>query len=35
MGSLDVSEVLILLGVLAGILWAIYNWTHPHPDAPK
>jgi hypothetical protein len=35
MGSLDVPEVLILLGVLAVVLWAIYHWTHPHVDAPK
>jgi len=30
MPSLDIPEVLILLGVLAGAAWAIYNWTHPH-----
>ena len=35
MGPLDVPEVLIILGMLAGIAWAIYNWTHPHPHAPK
>ncbi len=33
MGSLDVPEVLIILGVVVGIVWAVYNWkvTHPHP----
>lgn len=34
MGSLDVPEVLIILGVIAGIAWAIYNWTRPHPRLP-
>jgi hypothetical protein len=32
MPSLDIPEILILLGVLGGIAWAIYNWTHPHYD---
>jgi hypothetical protein len=31
MGNLDVPEVLIILGILAGIAWAIYNRTHPDP----
>jgi hypothetical protein len=35
MGTLDVPEVLIGLGLLAGLLWALYNWTHPHVDTPK
>jgi len=35
MGPLDVPEVLIILGIIAGIAWAIYNWTHPDPHAPK
>jgi hypothetical protein len=30
MGSLDVPEVLILLGLIAGFVWGVYNWTHPH-----
>jgi len=30
MPSLDVPEVLILLGIVGGIAWAIYNYTHPH-----
>jgi hypothetical protein len=28
MGHLDVPEVLILLGILGGIAWAIYNWRN-------
>jgi hypothetical protein len=35
MGTLDVPEVLIILGILAGIGWAVYNWTHPYPHLPK
>jgi len=35
MGTLDVPEVLILLGLLAGILWGAYNWRHRHMGAPK
>ena len=25
---LDVPEILILLGIVAGLVWAIYNRTH-------
>lgn len=32
MGSLDIPEVMILVGVLAIVAWGIYNWTHPHPN---
>ena len=35
MGPLDVPEVLIILGVVAGIVWAVYNWKHAHPHSPK
>jgi hypothetical protein len=35
MGTLDVPEVLILLGFAACIAWGLYNWTHPRPHAPK
>ena len=35
MDSLDVPEVLILLGLIAGFVWAVYNWTHPRLGAPK
>ncbi len=30
MASLDIPEILIALGVVACIVWAIYNRTHPH-----
>ena len=30
MGALDVPEILIILGLLGGLAWALYNWTHPH-----
>ena len=30
MSHLDVPEVLILLGILGGIAWAVYNWRHPY-----
>ena len=32
---LDVPEILIILGILAGVAWGIYNWLHPHVSAPK
>ena len=35
MGPLDVPEVLIILGALAVVVWAIYNWTHRHPHTPE
>ena len=35
MGIPDVPEILIGLGLVAGLVWAVYNWTHPHVDAPK
>ena len=28
MVSLDIPEWLIAFGVVAGLVWAIYNWTH-------
>ena len=31
MGTLDVPEILIMLGILAGLAWGLYNWTHAHP----
>jgi len=31
MGNLDVPEVLIIMGILGGIAWAIYNRRHPNP----
>jgi len=35
MRPLDVPEILIALGLVAGLMWAIYNWTHPHPNPPR
>ena len=35
MGSMDIPEYLILLGILAGIAWALYNRTHPHHGEPR
>jgi len=35
MRPLDVPEILILLGVVAGLVWAVYIWTHPHPNRPQ
>jgi hypothetical protein len=31
MGTLDVPEILILLGILGGIAWAIYNRLYTNP----
>jgi hypothetical protein len=30
----DIPEILIVLGVVAGIAWAIYNRLHPHVEPP-
>ena len=35
MAPLDVPEILIALGIVGCIAWAIYNWTHPHPGISK
>jgi hypothetical protein len=32
MGNLDVPEILIMLGLLGALAWAVYNWTHAHPQ---
>jgi hypothetical protein len=29
MGTPDFPEILIGVLLLAGLVWAIYNWTHP------
>jgi hypothetical protein len=26
---LDIPEMLIFFLLFAGVMWAIYNWTHP------
>ena len=28
--ALDVGEILIILGILGGIAWCIYNRMHPN-----
>jgi hypothetical protein len=35
MPSFDVPEILIMAGILAGLAWAVYNWTHPHASQDK
>jgi len=35
MVRLDVPEVLILIGLVAGVAWAIYNWTTRHLHVHK
>lgn len=35
MGSLDVPEVLILLGLIAGFVLGVYNWKHAHAKPTK
>jgi hypothetical protein len=30
MRTLDIPEMLIVLGVVAGVAWAVYNWAHSH-----
>jgi len=32
MPSLDIPEILIILGLAGLLAWAIYNWSHPHPE---
>jgi hypothetical protein len=32
MGTLDIPEIFIVVGLIAGVAWAVYNWTHPHPQ---
>ena len=31
----DIPEILIVLGVMAGIAWAIYNRLHPYVEPPS
>jgi len=28
--GLDIGEILIILGILGGVAWAIYNRLHPN-----
>ena len=29
MGSPDIPEMLIVVLLVAALMWALYNWTHP------
>lgn len=29
MRGLDIPEMLIVFLLFAGLMWAVYNWTHP------
>jgi len=31
----DIPELLIALGIVGALAWAVYNWTHPQPEAHK
>lgn len=31
MRPLDIPEMLIAVLLVAGLMWAVYNWTHPMP----
>jgi hypothetical protein len=35
MGPLDIPEVLILIGLLLSVVWAVYNWRHRKLGAHK
>lgn len=35
MAPFDVPEILIALGIVGCLAWAIYNWTHPHQNTPQ
>lgn len=35
MGPIDIPEILIVLGILGCIAWAIYNWRYARTHAPK
>lgn len=35
MGTFDVPEILIGLGIVGCLVWAVYNWTHPRPGVTK
>ncbi|MGA3026694.1 MAG: hypothetical protein ABSF98_18185 [Bryobacteraceae bacterium] len=34
MRPLDVPEILILLGVVGGLAWAVHNWFHRRAHDP-
>lgn len=31
----DVPEILIVIGLAASVIWAVYNWRHRHLDLHK
>jgi hypothetical protein len=35
MSSLDVPEILIIIGAVAYALWAVYTYAHRHADFHK
>jgi hypothetical protein len=35
MGAIDIPEILIGLGVVGCLIWAVYNRTHPHHGATR
>jgi hypothetical protein len=35
MPRVDVAEITIALLLFAGMLWGLYNWTHPRPHSSK
>ena len=32
---LDIPEILIALGIVGCLAWAIYNWRHPGTQSPS
>jgi hypothetical protein len=35
MGSVDIPELLIIIGSVAYFAWAAYTWAHRHADLHK
>jgi len=31
----DIPELLIAIGLVGAVAWAVYNWLRPHQEAPK
>jgi len=29
---MDIPEVLIAIGILGAVVWAVYNWMHPQGE---
>jgi hypothetical protein len=32
---MDIPEILITLGLIGCLVWALYNWSHPQPKETK